>query len=397
MPPTTLAAPPVSSAKPADHETPAPEIAVAGALVPAIAEPAQLDGNAVEDGIKKNPADVQDDLRWWWRYSIEKKMSLSEAATELGVDASVISRVFRGAYKGSNGLVLMPPTKMLARIRVLRKQLYAQAKEAGRSRVMTPTVAEIHMVCRMAWKLHQMAFIFGLPHVGKTEALKWFRDENNHGRTLYVNLQGVTGVQDIYREFARALGLSAETAAHNLPARVHAAIDRDNLVLVDEFHAITHSYQKKSAIRMIEAVRSIKDRSGCAMVVCATDVGRAEIETGHDSKLLAQLWRRGVIKLQLPPALRVGDVRAIALAKGLSFQPPPKKAEDDLWQWLMKSGFPAAALCDRIAWKFGIEHLFTVLGHGEQLAKGAGRSLTWDDVAEAQAIYDGLFDAKKLV
>ena len=390
--PTTLEAPPAASA----DQTPAPEFAVPGSLAPAITEPAQLDGSVVEDGIKKNHPDVQDDLRWWWRYSIEKKFSLSEAAGELGVDASVISRVFRGAYKNGKGLVIHPPTIMVARIRTTRKQLYAQAKEAGRSRVMTPTVAGIHRVCRMAWKRHQIAFVFGLPHLGKSEALKWFRDENNHGRTLYVNLQGVTGVQDIYREFARALGFSGECAPTALAPRVHAAIDKDNLVIVDEFHATTYSYQKKSALRMIEAVRSIKDRSGCAMVICATDVGRAELETGHDSALLAQLDRRGVIKEQLPPALRVGDVRAIARAKGLPFPDAPKKAEEDLWEQLLKDDFPAAALCDRIAFKHGIEHLFTVLDDGEQLARNAGVPLSWHYVIRAQAIYDG-FSAKKRV
>lgn len=359
-----------------------------------------LAGDTVEQGIQKNRPEVQEDLRWWWRYSLDKKLSQAEAASELGVDGSTYSRVLRGEYKNPQGQVLPPPAKLLSRIRVLRQQLYALAQEKGRSRVMTPTVAEIHTVCRKAWKLRQMSFIFGVSHVGKSEALKWFRDENNHGRTLYIDLQGVTGVQDIYREFARVLGISADVSPNKLMTRVHNAIDRDNLVIVDEFHSITYAYQKGSSIRMVNALKSIKDRTGCAMVICATDVGRDEIETGRESKLLGQLWRRGILKCHLPPALRVGDVRAIAEAKGLPFPKAPDSGED-LWEVVLRDQTfsngekSAGVLCDRIAWKHGIEHLFTILNEGEALAKG--RPLTWKHVIDAQSIYDNLSNRKRRV
>ncbi len=358
-----------------------------------------LAGDIVETGIKKHKPEFQGDLRWWYRYSLDKKMSQAECATDLGVDGGTYSRVMRGEYKNEGGQFLPPPAKMLSRIRVLRNQLRALTAEESKNRVMTQTGKEIHQVCRKAWNDHQIGFIFGNSHIGKTENLLWFRDDNNHGATIYVDLQGVRGVQDLYREFARALGISPDVSPMKLVARVLAAIDKSNLVLVDEFHGITHSYQKGSSIAMVNALKSIKDRTGCAMVICSTEVGRTEIESGHDSKLLNQLWRRGVIKLHLPAALRVADVRAVVKAHKLDFPDAPKGNRKDLWKHLREDqpNFEGVDVCERIAYSFGIKHLFSVLKDGKMVADKEGRALEWQDVLEAQAIYDALSNPKKEV
>jgi DNA transposition AAA+ family ATPase len=284
---------------------------------------------------------------------------------------------------------------MMSRIRVLRNQEREDALRRSAGRVKTLTVQEIFTVCQKAWSDRLVAFIFANSHVGKTEALKWFRDENNHGATLYVDLQGVTGVQDIYREFAKALRISAERPISKLMPAVHAAIDRTNLVIVDEFHHITYAYQKGSSIRMVNALKSIKDRTGCGMVICATDVGREEIESGKESKLLSQLWRRGTIKLQLPSALRVADVRAFAEAYQLDF--PAATPGTDTWKGLELENpdFAGLRICDRIAHDYGVQHLVSVFRDGGALAKKAKRDVTWADVISAQGVYDGLSAKKK--
>lgn len=357
-----------------------------------------LAGDVVEAGIKKHRAEFQGDLRWFFRYSLDRKFSQAEAAEFLGIDGSTYSRVMRGEYKNEAQQLLPPPVKMLSRIRTMRQQMRIATAEESKRRVLTTTVREIHSVCRKAWDDRQIAFVFGASHIGKTEAAVWFRDENNHGATIYVDLQGVTGVQDIYREFARALGISAERPLQKLMPAVHAAIDSSNLILIDEFHHITYAYQKGSSIRQVNAIKSIKDRCRCGMVIFATDVGREEIEGGKESKLLTQLWRRGVIKLHLPSALRVGDVRAVVKAQGLDFPDAPK-GKKDLWKELRAAhaDFAGLDVCERIAYNHGIKHLFAVLADGKKMADKEDRALEWDDVVEAQAIYDSLSNPKKEV
>jgi DNA transposition AAA+ family ATPase len=360
-----------------------------------------LAGDVAEAGIRKNSPEYHDDLRWWFRYTVDRQMSQADAARTLGVDGGTYSKVFRGEYKNSQQMILPPPAKMLSRIRVMIEQEKANAELRIRGRVMTPTVAEIHQVCKKAWNDQNIAFIFGESHIGKTEGLVWFRDENNHGATIYVDLQGVAGEQDVYRAFARALKISADTPIAKLKPRIFAAIDRTNLVLVDEFHAITYAYQKGGAVRMINALKAIKDKTGCAMVICSTNVGRDEFDekTGHEAKLLKQLWRRGVIKLQLPDALRVGDVRAFAVHFGLSFPPAPEKG-DDTWKNLRSAHpqFEGLEVAENIAYNYGVKHLVCVIQDGMTLAKKSktARPLAWTDVVKAQGVYDAL-SAKKAV
>ena len=358
-----------------------------------------LAGDIVEAGIRKNAPDLQDDLRWWFRYTIDQKISQADAGRALGVDGSTYSKVFRGVYTNAGGLVLPPPAKMLSRIRVLREQEKENVEKRSAGRVMTETVAEIHGVCKKAWADGQIAFVFGESHIGKTEALMWFRDENNHGATIYVDLQGVAGEQDVYRAFARALKISADTPIAKLKPRIFAAIDRTNLVIVDEFHAICYAYQKGGAVRMINALKAIKDKTGCAMVICSTNVGRDEFDEvkGHEAQLLKQLWRRGVIKLQLPDALRVGDVRAFATAYGLPFPEAPETGSDT-WKRLgaEHADFPGRVVCEHIAYKHGVKHLVSVFQDGNKIARKKNRELRWSDVESAQKVYDNL-SAKKEV
>lgn len=360
-----------------------------------------LAGDVVELGIQKNREEFRDDLRWFFRYAqIEKKMSQSEAAQTVGIDGGTYSKVYRGEYKAAGGIILPPPVKMLSRIRVLRQQERDNTAELNKGRVKTPTVQDIWNVCHKAWRDRQIAIIFGESHIGKTEALTWFRDENNHGATLYVDLQGVAGTQDVYRAFAKALKLGVDTPIAKLMPRIYAAIDRTNLVIIDEFHHITYSYQKGASNKMVNAVKSIKDRCGCAMVICATNVAREEFTEGmgKEAKLLKQLWRRGVIKLQLADALPVGDVRTFAQTYGLPFPAAPEKIEHDTWKRLHEehADFAGLGVCENIAYNFGVLHLVSVLRDGKKVASKRSRELQWKDVIEAQGVYDRLA-AKKTV
>lgn len=358
-----------------------------------------LPGDVAEAGIQKNRPEHHEELRWWYRFANERKLSQAEAARILGVDGGTYSKVFRGEYRNPQQLVLSPPAIMLSRIRVNRDQEKARIEKQSAGRIKTPTSDEVWGVCMKAWRDGNIAFIFGESHIGKTEAAVWFRDEHNHGATLYVDLQGVMGVQDIYRAFARALRISPDTAIAKLIPRIYAAIDKTNLVIVDEFHHITYAYQKGSAVKMVNALKALKDRTGCAMVIISTNVGRDEFVEGkgHEAQLLKQLWRRGVIRLQLPDALRVGDVRAFATAYKLDFPDEPESGADT-WKALRSNhpGFAAIDLCERIAFENGVKHLISVFQDGNVLAKKRGRELNWKDVIDAQAKYDAL-SAKKVV
>jgi len=95
----------------------------------------------------------------------------------------------------------------------------------------------------------------------------------------------------------------------------------------------------------------------------------------------------------------VADVRAVVKARGLDFPDAPRGNRKDLWKNLREDqpNFPGLDVAERIAYNFGIKHLFAVLKDGKTVADKEGRAMEWADVCEAQAIYDSLSNPKKEV
>ena len=223
-------------------------------------ETATIQGDVLQQGLSKiNNQEHRDLIQWLFYFMSEKNWSIAQASNELNVSASTLSRIFSGKYLDSRtGLAIQPPATLLATIRRMKELEKADTLKKSAGRIKTPTVAKIWAICRKAWEQRKISFIFGEPQIGKTEALKWFRDENNHGNTIYVDLNGATGVQDIYRAFAKALKLGYSSPAR-LKERIFEAINNRMLIVIDEFHQITFAYRKGSSCAMVHAIKAIHD------------------------------------------------------------------------------------------------------------------------------------------
>lgn len=356
-----------------------------------------LSGDIVERGISKQPPEIAESLRWMFRYITEHRLSQTDAARLLNVDSSCVSRVFRGTYTGMNNQILPPPEKMLVAIEELRKA-ERQKQRNRRDRVLTPTVQRIWQLCNKSAGRNKngeiiegekrlIGFIFGNSHIGKTAAIKWYKDSFNPSNTLYVDLQGCTNEGDILREFAHALNIPPTQTKAALKLAIYGAITSDTLVLVDEFHSITYAVQHRASVRLVNVLKAIKDKTGCAMVIISTDVGRNELENGIEKKLLEQLNRRGVLRMNLSSSLPVYDVRAVCLARGLSFSeaPNPSRSVDgsnlDTWSNLLKNAsqedLPHLRILQEIAVNKGMECLFSNIEDGRKLAQKLQEEFNW--------------------
>ena len=356
-----------------------------------------LSGDIVELGISKQAPEIAENLRWVFRYMTERRLTLSDLSRLLNVDSSCVSRVFRGTYTGKENQILPPPSKMLERIAEIRRG-ELQKQRSRRDRVLTPTVQRIwDILNRAAGRKNDgsiiedgkrlICFIFGNSHIGKTSAAKWYKDEFNPSNTIYVDLQGCTNEGDILREFAKALNIPQAQPKAALKLSIYGAITSDTFVIADEFHAITYAVQHRASVRLINTLKAIKDKTGCAMGIISTNVGRDELDNGVEKKLLEQLSRRGVLRLNLPSGLPVYDVRAVCEARGLHFPPAPIPPRDgnganlDTWQALRKAASDGEELPVRIlediALNHGMEWLFTNIEDAQNFARKRGETFTW--------------------
>jgi len=56
--------------------------------------------------------------------------------------------------------------------------------------------------------------------------------------------------------------------------------------IIDEMHLVLTTYQKGSALKILEFILKIHDRTGSGGVLCDTDVSRDELKQGEHKKML---------------------------------------------------------------------------------------------------------------
>lgn len=304
----------------------------------------------------KDATQEQADMVWWYfAFCKENGFSLRRAATELGIDQATIYRLFTCTY----GAKL---DNLCAKILRYRKMVEARGNINDMPFVETSIARKVGQVCQAAWASQSIAMIWGDTQIGKTYALQNYQRDNNHGTTKYVRLPAKAGVQMVAKEFARACYVSADSSFEGIRDRILKAVDSSNLVIVDEVHEAFISYQKTSAVSILEFLREIHDRTRCGMVLCMTNIGRDEIERGKLSPVLKQLSRRGVIKLQLPDQAPEADFHLIA-KRAFKLDKPEGDVLD---------------IVRTIRHQNGIGVFCHFLKIGARIAKNAGEAFAWE-------------------
>ena len=305
----------------------------------------------------------QEALVWWFYcHCRESGWDLKEAAAEIGKDSTTLYRVWTGKYGASLGNICQD----IARYRKLAEE---RATRVKLDFVETSIWKICDKVCNAALVTQTVAFIWGDSQIGKTTALEEYARRNNHGQTKYVRMPASAGVQLFMKELAKACYVSPDSCFDRLRDRVLNAIDDKTLIIVDELHQAFTSYQAGSAIKVMEVIREIYDRTHCGMVLVGTNVLRDNLHTGRMAAILEQLRRRGTIKVQLPAHPPKVDLDRIAKKFGLA----------------PADGIAAQVVKDMIHTS-GLGMYIKFLSSAGMLANREGKKLSWDHFVQAHDI-----------
>jgi DNA transposition AAA+ family ATPase len=88
------------------------------------------------------------------------------------------------------------------------------------------------------------------------------------------------------------------------------------VVIFDEVHLLANVYRRGSFFACMEQLRRIWDAKHFGLVLSYTDLGYQRAEQERKRELM-QVFRRGVLKVNLGTAPTVADVRAIVESHGL--------------------------------------------------------------------------------
>jgi DNA transposition AAA+ family ATPase len=316
-------------------------------------------------------ADQESIIWWFYAHSRTQGFDLKEAARQIGKDTTTLYRVWTGKYGASLDNICQD----LARYRKLAEERSTRVKLDF---VETSTWRIIDKVCNAALVTQTVAFVWGDSQQGKTTAVEEYARRNNHGQTKLVRMPASAGVQLFMKELAKVCFVSPDSCFEKLRDRVLNAIDDKTLVIVDELHQAFTSYQHGSAIKVIEVIREIYDRTHCGMVLVGTNVLRDELTRGKLSLILEQFRRRGTIKVQLPANPTRSDLDKIARKFGL--QPAEGMALEVVKDMIHTSGL-------------GMYIKF--LQSAAMMASREKKPVSWDHFVQAHDIIARLSQGKK--
>ena len=241
-------------------------------------------------GIAEYAKPDQADLLWLHGYTTDEfGGSRSRLVETLKLDWTTLWRVWLGKYSAD----IAGPMEKIRRFR-------RRAESALRKRFIETVVTQkIMALCDVALDRSVMVMISGPTGRSKTWTIDEWRHRNNHGRAVYVYCPETGGFRSFLEALARALSISPNRSSSAIVQAIENSLDERNVLVLDEF---AHLYPtgKSASLAAIEFVRGLHDRSGCGVVLCATDGFEGILQGGKYSQWFDQLLGRIELHLRLP-------------------------------------------------------------------------------------------------
>jgi DNA transposition AAA+ family ATPase len=285
-------------------------------------------------------------VRWAFAYAKDQGFNWEDAERAFKVSRTTLFRVFTDQYRqpaftsgkklanGTREKIENPRKGERLSIANLCESL-TSAKRLAEARgavqrlpfIVTKTYRRIEKFADEVLATNTIGVLLGESQIGKTWAAREYTRTHNHGQTVLVTCPPAAGVQLLVGEIARALHIGHSSFDKTF-VRVCGALDENTLLILDEAHMLFETYQKQSVARCLATIRQIHDRTGCGLLIMATNVFAEEAKRSEFKNTMKQIFRRGTLVLNLGTDPAWEDVLQIVAHYGL---PEPKgKPEETL-------------------------------------------------------------------
>lgn len=249
-------------------------------------------------------------VTWWKRRAKSEGLSSSQVAKEVGYDASVVSRAFRGVYEGSEAAI-------------------EAAFGASRDRILGPSGGAVVATGtrEILWETLDdsrgsefVSVVYGDPGIGKSQTLREYVERANSGlRDVAVVLitadENATSAS-LMHQVAEAMGLAhpRKESASDLIQRVWRGVgNRRPMLVIDECNNLARASYADKAAKTLNALRQLNDVMRGGLVLCGTlnlfDLVYSPRNVDH----MEMIRSRVGIEVKLPGA-SLREVRALLTA-----------------------------------------------------------------------------------
>ena len=253
------------------------------------------------DNWKDLPDQTTDQLAWFHQHALEEGLNWKQCEAAVGYSNTTIYRALKGTYEGDWKKVISGIKSYRAIVAERCAIKNAHFCETRITKLVTGGLS-------YAMANNSIVKITGESRMGKTASAKWWRDQNNHGRTVFITAPAYGAARALLKEISLALGINRNTGLTNMHESILRAFNENRMLIVDEAHRLLPKDLRSEPV-LLEILRDIHDRTGCGLALLTTrrfDEGVRKSEYQYE-----QILGRIGMPVQLPREFTWSDISAI--------------------------------------------------------------------------------------
>lgn len=334
-------------------------------------------------------------LEWFWRWCSERNVSRSRIAQLLrkpNGDFYSVDTIYQtlSGRRAEQGINVAPICKA---IEEFRSGVEPNPKTEGF--IETRLAQEVWRYIGRAIKKKKIGLIFGDMSIGKSIAAGEYA--RRHTDVCYTRMPTRGQLGDYLKECAGKMAMGAYSGVGNLRDRVINGIP--NGLIIDEADQCFQSVKNSLGLATLDFIREAYDRKACGIVLIMDHHGRNELMRGHNAARLKRLYRRRLAPLQLPSQIYASDGDAYAASFGLTparrdeVRVNVKYTDDDGVEHKKLHSESPLELQNRVIAKHGLAVWLMILDDAHDLAQEQRRTITWEAVIKAHALFVAMEEA----
>lgn len=296
-------------------------------------------------------------------YAVMHSLGVSALGQQAGIPGGMLSQFFNHSYPGDYSAIAGRIDKFFWRLE--QKARYGGLREFVETRIASALWAvfdKTRVIRRIQW-------IRSPEQLGKTAAATQYTQDNNHGRTVLVEIPGGSrnGFGDFLWVLAEQLGIPYTVKLREKRIRIRAALSACDLVIIDEAHLLW-TWTDRDIALFLDYLRTDLFSNG--------ERGVALIETNSDGLARLASFRKRA-------GYNIGQILGRTRNEPVVIDPAEDICEDDVRALVSRYYRPGAGTVKKlhaIATREGLGHFGLVLDIvNEAWAKAKARRRELDD------------------
>ena len=246
------------------------------------------------------PAEWHPDMLWFHQFILDQGMDFKAVEEAVGYNWNTVYKFLTGTSTGSYG-------NFCAAIATYRK-IAEKRKTIQRQEFVHNSISQIvFATLDYTFANNCMTLIVGESGMGKSTIMQAWRDENNHGTSVYVDCPPVGGIKGFLGAIAHAVGVG-NAPIPSMLAAVTRAFNVNRILLLDNMHRALPG-DPRTAAKLFDVVQYLFDGSGCAVGMSAT--ARLDAHMRQSTQMFEQTTGRVGIPVHIPREVGWKDIAEI--------------------------------------------------------------------------------------